>query len=160
MGGGRRIRSMRLAGLTNSEIELDQDIGAPVVSCPSGGPMKAKAIVNWFGSLFANWGGRLSFHSAANLCHRSRSIDPQGRWSLRMSRNLPVPIDQDHQGYIEGDMMPQRSPIASLDHGRPRCSLWWSDRSVTGSFWTSRSDPGLVINLSGSREQRFAAGMG
>jgi integrase/recombinase XerD len=127
MGGGRRIPMhvdlRRALEHLRRSGEDDRGIGAPAIGAPAvvlserGGPMTAKAIVDWFADLFAGLGlkgcsshsGRRTFVTrAARLIHKAGG-------SLRDVQELAGHRSiKTTQGYIDGDHDAQRRLIGLL----------------------------------------------
>jgi integrase len=122
MGGGRRIPihpDLRRALIQLRRSSLDQTSRkwSTVITSERGGPMSAKAVVNWFGSLFREIGlegcsshsGRRTFVTrAARLIHKAGG-------SLRDVQELAGHRSiKTTQGYIEGDGDAQRRLIGLL----------------------------------------------
>jgi integrase/recombinase XerD len=121
MGGGRRIpihADLRRALTQLKKSSSDQDVRTPVVILSErGGPMSAKAIVNWFGSLFQELGleGCSSHSGRRTFVTRAARLIHQAGGSLRDVQELAGHRSiKTTQGYIEGDHDAQRRLIGLL----------------------------------------------
>jgi integrase/recombinase XerD len=121
MGGGRRIpihSDLRRALTQLKKSSSDQDVRTPVVILSErGGPMSAKAIVNWFGSLFQELGleGCSSHSGRRTFVTRAARLIHQAGGSLRDVQELAGHRSiKTTQGYIDGDRDAQRGLIGLL----------------------------------------------
>jgi integrase len=121
MGSGRRIpihpdlrRALAQLRKTNSH----HDVRTPVVVLSErGGPMSAKAIVNWFASLFQDLGleGCSSHSGRRTFVTRAARLVQKAGGSLRDVQQLVGHRSlKTTQGYIDGDHDAQRRLIRML----------------------------------------------
>jgi integrase/recombinase XerD len=121
MGGGRRIPihpDLRRALTQLRKTNSDHDVRTPVVILSErGGPMTAKAIVNWFGSLFQELGleGCSSHSGRRTFVTRAARLVQKAGGSLRDVQQLVGHRSlKTTQGYIDGDHDAQRRLIRML----------------------------------------------